>query len=773
MVTETTQPEFPSHVLDLLEDRYLLKDENGKRVETPMQLLQRVANYVASVEERYKGNVEATSHAFLQAMLALDFLPNSPTLMNADTPSGQLAACFVLPIEDSVESIFETLKDAAQIQASGGGVGFAFSNIRPQGDAVRKTGGIASGPVPFLSIFDAATECIKQSGKRRGANMGILRVNHPDIEDFIKAKQNLNALNNFNISIGITEDFIKAVNENDDYDLVNPREPNAIWKTVKAKDIFDRIIEAAWNTGDPGMVFLDTINHFNPTPHIGDIQSTNPCGETPLLPYESCVLGSINLSNMVVDGQFDWEKLATIVQLSVRFLDNVIDVNKSPLPQIKESTLATRKIGLGIMGWADALIKLQIPYNSAQGVAAAEDVMEFISFHGKLASVQLARERGAFPEYERSLYNTNPNHLILEEKRTDSVLQNRPTINWQDVRRQLKKYGIRNATVTTIAPTGSISTIAGTSSGIEPLFALAYTRRMGDKEIIIKHDLFSKVVEELGFDDRSLLVQEVASKGNLEGIKGFPDHTRELFVTSHEIALEWHVRMQAAFQKYVDNAVSKTVNLRTEATKADVASVYLLAHQLRCKGVTVYRDGCRQKQVLSGGITQEASPIPQKQVLSGNITQEASPIPKPRALPHNRLPAKGFSRQTPTGKITLFVREVENKPFDVFVILGRAGSDITAFTEAIGRLLSIALRCNIPVGILAENLIGLGGRTSIGFGAERVLSVPDAIGKILQEEYCEKPEANRAGEICPDCKNTSLQYTEGCLKCPLCGYSEC
>jgi len=754
MTTELVQPYLTPNAVTVLRERYLLKDVKGDLLETELQLLQRVARHVASAEELFGGNSQATTDLFLKVMLSLDFLPNSPTLMNAGIPLGQLAACFVLPIEDNVESIFKAVKDSAQIQASGGGVGFAFSNIRPKGDVVRSTGGIAAGPVPFLYVFDSTTECIKQSGRRRGANMGVLRIDHPDIEEFIKSKENPTALTNFNLSVGVTDAFLEALARDDEFALISPRTKRGI-KSVRAKVLFDKIVDAAWATGDPGMIFLDRINRDNPTPHLGAIEGTNPCGETPLLPYESCVLGSVNLSHMVIDGQVDWSRLGETVHVGVRFLDDVIDVNYHPLPEIEEMAKANRKIGLGVMGWADALIKLQIPYDSEEAIGAAEEIMEFISFQAKSASVQLAHERGRFPKFEGSIYALDPNCFVREGRGSRTVLRERPALDWRGLVSQLKEYGVRNATVTTIAPTGSISTIAGASSGIEPLFAVAYTRRIMDQEVNEVNDLFLETAKGMGFDS-PVLMQELAKNGRLGAVRLVPEHVRRLFVTAHEIDPEWHVRMQAAFQKYVDNAVSKTVNLRANATREDVAEVYRLAHQLGCKGVTVYRDGSKRYQVLSGG-----------------IQQAAEPVPVPRPVPDRMIPAKSYSVETPTGKMTLFIREVEGKPFDVFVILGRSGSDITAFTEAIGRLLSISLRCNIPVGILAENLMGLGGRRSVGFGPGRILSVSDAIGKILHQEYCETPESRRQGEICPECKNASLEYTEGCLKCPLCGFAEC
>lgn len=753
-MTKSDDLQLTQNAAIILKERYLRKDEEGRLLETELELFRRVAHYVASVEESYGKDPKDASQRFLNAMLSLDFLPNSPTLMNAGTKLGQLAACFVLPLEDTLEGIFKTVEHSVRIQATGGGVGFAFSRIRPTGDTVRSSEGTAAGPVPFLHVFDAATESIKYSGKRRGANMGVLRVDHPDIEQFVESKKDPAVLSNFNLSVGVTDAFMSAVAADDSFDLVNPR-TKEVAKTIGARGLFDKIVALAWETGDPGMIFLDRINRDNPTPHLGPIEGTNPCGETPLLPYESCVLGSVNLSHMVADGRIDWKKLAEVVRIGVQFLDNILDLNDYPLPEIKQATLLTRKVGLGVMGWADALVKLQLPYDSEEAVIAGQDIMEFISFHAKTASVQLAQERGPFPEYQENKHKFIPDHSAKKEKSADFAPHGRPSLDWEALGRRIHDHGMRNATVTTIAPTGSISTIAGASSGIEPLFALAYTRRILGQELYEIHGLFQEVARQCGCASPAVM-QEVIERGGLTDIKVIPDEVRRLFATAHEIRPEWHVRMQSAFQRYVDNAVSKTVNLKSTASKEDVAHAYLLSYELECKGVTVYRDGSKDRQVLSGGI---------QQLLQTTV--------EPRPVPNGKLEAWSYSTGTPTGKMTLFVREYEGRPFDAFVILGRSGSDITAFTEAIGRLLSIAFRCNIPVEILAENLVGLGGRTSVGFGPERILSVPDAIGRLLQREYCGTRDSYPRGEICPDCKNASLEYTEGCLKCPLCGFAEC
>jgi len=565
------------NALSVLERRYLQKDDEGNVIETPAQMFRRVAKAVAAPDALYDrgADLKATEKEFYDVMTRLEFLPNSPTLMNAGTEIGQLSACFVLPVPDSIEGIFDALKNMALIHKSGGGTGFSFSNLRPKGDVVRSTKGIASGPVSFMKIFNTATEVIKQGGRRRGANMGILRVDHPDIFEFITAKEKEGVLDNFNISVGVTDKFIKALEKGDEYDLINPRTGKAV-KTVKAEDVFNLIVMMAWRTGDPGIVFLDEINRHNPTPHVGKIESTNPCGEVPLLSYESCNLGSINLSRMVQDGEIDWDKLRRTVRIAVHFLDNVIDANKYPLPQIEKMTKANRKVGLGVMGFAEMLAKLSVPYNSKEGVATAEKVMSFISEEARKKSVELGEERGSFPNFEGSI--------------------------WE----KMGYNAMRNATVTSIAPTGTISIIAGTSSGIEPFFAISYVRNVMGTQLFEVNPVFEKIAEERGFHSPELLTK-VAKEGSIQRIKEIPSDVRKIFVTALDIAPEWHVRMQAAFQKYTDNAVAKTVNLPSEATLEDVKRVFLLAYKLKCKGITVYRYGSKSEQVLTIGASSRES----------------------------------------------------------------------------------------------------------------------------------------------------------------------
>lgn len=560
--------------LKVLERRYLKRDEHtGKITESPGQMFRRVAENIALADRLYdkKADIKKTEKEFFNAMKNLEFLPNSPTLMNAGSDIQQLSACFVLPIEDDMHSIFTSMRDAALIHQSGGGTGFSFSRIRPKGDIVKSSMGIASGPISFMTVFNAATEVIKQGGKRRGANMGILRVDHPDIMDFIVAKESNTTLNNFNISIGLTEKFMEAVENNEEYDMINPRTQDVV-KSISALRVFNLLVTMAWKNGEPGIIFLDRINRDNPTPKVGEIESTNPCGEQPLLPYESCNLGSVNLSNMIKENkgsyEVDWNKLKKTVRLGVHFLDNVIDMNKFPHRNIEKMTLSNRKIGLGIMGFADMLIMLGIPYNSEEGVEFAGKIMKFINDEGKQMSSELAEKRGDFPNYRKSIFPK------------------------QNIR-------MRNATITTIAPTGTISMIADSSSGIEPLFAISYIKNVMDNtELVMVNPLFEKVIKEEGIYDIELM-KKVARHGSIQHLDEIPDKLKRVFVTSHDITPEWHVKVQAAFQNHVDNAVSKTVNFPGSASTQDVEKVYMLAYNLGCKGTTIYRDGSRDEQVLN------------------------------------------------------------------------------------------------------------------------------------------------------------------------------
>jgi ribonucleoside-diphosphate reductase alpha chain len=740
LVRPQQEPQLTENAKRVLAKRYLKKDKAGKPIESPADMFWRVATNIASAEAKFSdGNVELVQHwaeKFYGMMVSCKFMPNSPTLMNAGRDLQQLSACFVLPVEDSMESIFETLKHAAVIHKSGGGTGFSFSKIRPKNDRVSSTHGVASGPVSFMSVYDAATEHVKQGGTRRGANMGILRVDHPDIEEFIACKQaSDNLITNFNISVAIDEGFMEKVIKDEEYDLINPRNGEVV-RRVSARKIFDKIVHAAWKNGDPGIVFIDRMNapRTNPTPHVGTIESTNPCGEQPLLPYESCNLGSVNLAKFYLreSREIDWDALEETIAAGVRFLDNVIEMNNYPVEQIARITRdGNRKIGLGVMGWADLLFRMEIPYDSDEAVELGERLMKFIQEVADNASEELARERGSFPNWKGSYYE------------------------------QLGRP-MRNATRTTIAPTGTISIIAGCSSGIEPLFALAYYRKVLDGEELVEIDpYFEAVARREGFYSEEL-IREVIAKGGVRHIKSLPKRIRDVFVTAHEIAPEWHVRHQAAFQKYTDNAVSKTVNFPRHATPEDVAKVYMLAYELGCKGVTIYRDGSKEWQVLNVGVpgagqgatdttksgsSSQPSPEEKKQPEvalsearegSAEVVEREGVAPVyPRRVPEDEhgLPARRFRVPTPIGIMNVFVSEYEGKPFEVFIVFGKAGSDLAAFSEALGRQISLGLRCGIPLRLVVDQLKGIGGRSSIGFGEKRVFSVPDALAKLLERHY--------------------------------------
>ncbi len=736
------------NALKVLEKRYLKKNEEGDVVETAEELFRRVAGFIAGADRQYgagQEKVDALTEEFFRAMTGLRFLPNSPTLMNAGRRLGQLSACFVLPVADSMESIFDAVKNAAIIHKSGGGTGFSFSRLRPGGDVVGSTKGVSSGPVSFMTVFDTATEAVKQGGTRRGANMGMLSVTHPDILSFIGCKDVNTKLNNFNISVAITDGFMTALQEDGQYDLVNPR-TNKVVKRVSAREVFDSIVDHAWGNGEPGVVFIDRINDSNPTPHIGAIESTNPCGEQPLLPYESCNLGSINLSLMVKDGEVDWDGLAGTVRLAVHFLDNVIEMNKYPLPEIGQMTKANRKIGLGVMGWADMLIKLGLPYDSPKALELAQEVMGFIRRNAMEESHLLAGERGVFSNYKGSAREGFP---------------------------------VRNATVTTIAPTGTLSILAGCSSGIEPLFAVCYVRNvMEGTKLIEVNPLFEEMAKKRGFWSRDLM-ERIAEAGSIHGFDEIPKDVKQLFVTAHDITPECHIRMQAAFQQNVDNAVSKTVNFPKEASRKDVEDVYLLAYGLGCKGVTVYRDGSREGQVLSTG---------KKEPVAEPARTEVSKI-APRKRPDS---LRGTTRRMYTGCGRIYVtinEDAEGHFFELFTSMGKAGGCAASQSEALGRLISLALRSNISHEEIIKQMKGISCHQQVWGAGGKVLSCSDAIAKALELYHMKDTEGNGNGNgkkkdnghvyeetmligACPEC-GSSVEHEGGCAVCHNCGFTRC
>lgn len=710
----------------VIEKRYLKKDETGRVVETPEAMFERVARTIAKADTLFnpKADTARTNRQFLEMLGKLWFLPNSPTLMNAGRRLGQLAACFVLPIDDSMESIFETLKHTAMIHKSGGGTGFSFSRIRPANDTVLSTAGVSSGPISFMAVYDLATETVKQGGTRRGANMGVLRVDHPDIEAFIDAKKDPGRLNNFNISVALTDAFIKALKADQSYGLVNPRTGETVGQ-VPARRVFDRIVRSAWQSGEPGVIFIDRINRANPTPHLGVIESTNPCGEQPLLPYESCTLGSINLGAMVSGKRVLWDRLGQTVQRAVHFLDNVIEINQYPLARIEKTSKATRKIGLGVMGFADLLIQLQIPYDSEQAEALAEQVMAFVDDQSKQASAALARSRGNFPAFAGSTHDTGAGAFM------------------------------RHATTTTIAPTGTISIIAGVSSGIEPIFAVAHVRHVLDGRSLPEiHPLFVQAAKKHGFFNKAV-IDEVVRAGSVQHIEGIAEPIKRLFKTSHEIDPQWHIRIQAAFQKHTDNAVSKTVNFPFDASIEQVADAYRLADDLGCKGVTIYRYGSRQHQVLNFGRDKGES-------------TGVSPRPRPPRT-------QGYTQRISTGcgRLYVTVNNDEEGICEVFAQMGKTGGCASSQIEATGRLISLALRSGVKPEAIIKQIKGIRCPSPAWQNGDMVLSCPDAIARVLMAmENVSVEDPGTMMGVCPEC-GAVLVHEEGCLNCHGCGFSKC
>jgi len=724
---------------NVIETRYLLKDKDMNFLETPDGMFHRVADFIAKGDLNYGSEyIDETADKFFSMMINQKFMPNSPTLMNAGKKNPMLSACFVLPIEDSMESIFDTLKHTAMIHKAGGGTGFSFSRLRPSNDKVQSTSGVSSGPISFMKIYNAATEEVKQGGTRRGANMGILRIDHPDILEFIECKADLTQLNNFNISVTVTDSFMDAVKNNTTYNLINPRN-NKIVKQLNAKEVFNKIVHQAWKTGEPGIIFIDRMNDYNPTPHLGKYEATNPCGEQVLRAGDSCNLGSINLSKFVDEEKryFDFNSLKTIVDNAVHFLDNVIEMNKYPLKMIEQETKKTRNIGLGVMGFADTLIKLRIPYSSQKAVEFASVVMQVINNTAKGKSIQLAEERGAYPE--------------------------------------CKEDPIRNSTRTTIAPTGTISIIANCSSGIEPLFSLAYVRRIMDgKEFFEVNPVFDKILDEINDRykiDKEKIIKQVAEEGTCQNCEDIPSEYKLFLQTAHDIKPEEHIKIQAAFQKYTNNAVSKTINFPESATEKDIEKAYMMAFESGCKGVTVYRNNCRQNQVLNIKSKKENK---EEYAQKERIKKE-----RPNVL-------KGYTYQFTTGCGDIYItinEDEDGNVFEIFNTIGKAGGCSSSQCEAIGRLISLACRSGQKPEEIVKQLIGISCHRPIGFGENKVLSCADAIAQCIKKHIKMNGNKDKKNDIenftdihkggsCPDCGGI-ISYESGCSICHSCGYSAC
>jgi len=838
--------ELSENAHEVLSRRYLRKGKDGTPQETVDEMFWRVAYHVAKVEEIWEGDVDSRAREFYNLLTDKKFFPNSPTFTGAGTPLGQLAACFVLPVSDDMgrrdDGIFSTLRNAALIQQTGGGNGFSFSRLRPSGARVKSSAGKATGPIGFIRVYDEAFGEIAQGGTRRGANMGVLRVDHPDIEEFVTCKTNENAITNFNISVGITDAFMEAVESDKDWPLqfpdVNASEhrefngdlddaieagmPVKTHKTIRAKELFDKIVNQAHHNGEPGMLFLDTANRDNPVPHLYRLESTNPCGEQWLGPYENCCLGSINLSeHFGPDHTVDWEALQSTVESAAIFLDDVVEANAyvPAVPQLERAARRARRIGMGIMGLADLLYHVQIRYGSDEGQEFAAQVMAFIRYHAMKTSIELAEQRGSFPAIEGSIYDPkdlqwSPPEPISEFKHD----YNRPILDWNKITGGIKKHGIRNAAQTTIAPTGTIATVSGCEGyGCEPVFALAYVRHVDDngKDLQLNYvsPLFQTALENANIDDESReeIIHQVLETGTCQNIKDLPEKIKDVFVTSSDIKAEEHVRMQAALQAFVDNSLSKTINFPANATPEDVAEAYLLAWKLGCKGITVYVTGSREQVVLETKSTADAKKENAADIPGQDRPESGQQLPiwhetkKPRP---RFLKGYTYSIETPLGKAFVTVNENgSNQPFEVFVNTAKAGSETAAHSEAIGRLISYLLRISSPVEPrkrlknIMDQLGGIGGGRSLGFGKNRIRSLPDGIAKALDEylfirrQDAEEPgesqkeqsptlplsglisaeeiEQNPIGQLCTECGQATLVNEEGCRKCYSCGYSEC
>jgi ribonucleoside-diphosphate reductase alpha chain len=815
---------LPENSLAVLKRRYLRRGSDGQPIETVEEMFRRVAHHIALVEAEHDGNVTATEEAFYKLLTELRFFPNSPTFTGAGTPLGQLAACFVLPIDDDMgrdqSGIFQTLRDAALIQQTGGGNGFAFSRLRPKGDFVHTSAGRATGPVGFLRVYDQAFGEIAQGGTRRGANMAVLRVDHPDILEFISCKANEYAITNFNISVGVTDKFVQAVKEDTDFELINPRN-GEVWDTVRARDIFDEIVKYAHKNGEPGVLFLDAANRANPVPHLYELEATNPCGEQWLGPYENCCLGSINLARHITsDGQVDWALLQQTVEETTHFLDNVVTANAyvPAVPQLREAALRARRIGLGIMGLSDLFYKIGVRYGSEEGQAVAGSIFEFVRYHCMRTSMELAQDRGAFPAINGSIYD--PENFLWEAPKPlvkSRQSYGRPKLDWNGLVKDLKKHGIRNAAQTTVAPTGTIATVAGIEGyGCEPVFALAYVRHVNDNgqdlELQYTSPLFEEALLKAGLDEttRQAIIDEVNNVGTCQHIELVPEDLRNTFVVSSDITPEEHVRMQAAIQAFVDNSISKTCNFPAGATRDDVAEAYLMAWDLGCKGLTVYVTGSRETVTLETKATKESKGLVEAaEALAVEEPVKQLTIWRETKKPRARVLHGETSRiSTPLGATYVTVNHNgDGHPFEVFIQTAKAGSDTAAVSEAIGRLMSYVLRLASPVSPrdrlseMVNQLAGIGGGRPLGFGPQRVLSLPDGVAQVLtdylerwseinetgpvvstnghangtvaQAEMPPQPHKQATVDLCPDCGAAALVNEEGCRKCYDCGYSEC
>ena len=774
----------------VLAKRYLRRDDEGNPVETPEDMFWRVASTIAEAE-RFSGGDSTTvnqlAEDFYRLMTNLYFMPNSPTLMNAGRELGQLSACFVLPVADSLDAIFEAVKNTAIIHKSGGGTGFSFSRLRPRNDIVRSTMGVSSGPVSFMEVFNAATEAVKQGGTRRGANMAILRVDHPDILEFINSKYEGHKLNNFNISVGITSEFMEAVLNDEYYDLMHPNSKQSV-QQLRAREVFDVIVDHAWRNGEPGIVFLDRINEDNTTPKIGEIESTNPCGEVPLLPYEACNLGSINLGRIIKyneenQPEVDWDKLEYITKLSTHFLDNVITMNSFPLPQIEEMARNNRKVGLGIMGWADLLMILNIPYDSEEGIRLASQLMEFIDYHSKVQSIELAKNKGKFPNFEGSVFDGGSFLYDKYKNRSAGIIADEKLADLDD---EINKYGLRNATTTCIAPTGTISMIAGASGGIEPLFALTFVRKVMDGTVMIEvNPVFEQIARERGFYSEELM-EEISAHGTCHNVLEVPEDVRKVFVTAHDVTPEWHVKMQAAFQLHTDNAVSKTVNFEEGATPDEIRETYYLAYKSGLKGITVYRNNSRSFQPMNIE-SKDGKDSETKYTETGG--ERVTPRERPSVT-------YGVTDKIQTGCGPLYVTiNVDDKGLcEVFARMGKSGGCATSQAEATGRMISLALRAGVDISSITEQLKGIRcPAPAVGKGGV-ILSCSDAISKVLERNLdkclqnlpssadlsASQPSTPSEGSKadlglfpeCPDC-GSMLEFGEGCVLCKNCGFSRC